>query len=135
MTPWLVAEDDDDIRTIVRIMFRVWGHSALEFRDGHQTCRWLDDIEAGQYSGELPDLALLDIRMPGPRGNEIARRMRRLAPFQRIPIVVMTAFSLNDSERQTLASRDGVDYVITKPLPDLFELKQLLDTLYSQKMA
>lgn len=135
MKPWLVIEDDQDIRTIVKIMFGVWGHDALEFRDGHQASRWLDEIEAGTYSGVLPDLALLDIRMPGPRGNEIARRMRGLDLFRNIPIVLMTAFSLGDHEREGMIHKDGVDHIINKPLPDLFELRQLLETLRASKQT
>jgi CheY-like chemotaxis protein len=133
VTPWLVVEDEDDIRNIVKVMFDVWGHGAIEFRDGHQVFKWLDQIEAGTYQGDLPELALLDIRMPGPRGNEIARRMRSMEPFKRAPLVLMTAFSLSEDERQDMFRQDGVDYIINKPLPDFFELKRLLDDLYAKK--
>ena len=135
MKPWLVVEDEEDIRNIVKVMFGVWGHGALEFRDGHQASRWLDQIEAGTYSGDLPELAILDIRVPGPRGNEIARRMRTLTAFRTTPIVLMTAFNLSDIERQAMVSQDGVDHIIPKPLPDLFEFKQLLDDICTRKKS
>jgi CheY-like chemotaxis protein len=83
--PWLVVEDEDDIRNIVKVMFQVWGHTPLELRDGHEAWHWLDAVEAGTYSGELPELALMDIRMPGHKGHEIARRIRGLAPSGRCP--------------------------------------------------
>ena len=133
MKPWLVVEDDDDIRNYVKALFAAWGHTAIEFRDGKQTFAWLDAVEAGTHAGELPELALMDIKMPGPRGNEIARRMRSLKPFQQIPIVLMTAFNLSSDERQAMLERDGVDKIINKPLPDLFELKAMLDALKSSK--
>lgn len=41
---WLVVEDEDDIRNIVKVMFRVWGYDPLEFRNGHEAWRWLDAI-------------------------------------------------------------------------------------------
>ncbi len=69
MKPWLVVEDDDDIRNYVKMLFMAWGHNAIEFRDGKQTFAWLDAVESGAHAGDLPELALLDIRMPGPRGN------------------------------------------------------------------
>jgi len=133
LKPWLVVEDEEDIRNIVKVMFGVWGHNSIEFRDGNQAFKWLDEIEAGTYKGELPELALMDIRMPGPRGNEIARRMRTLAPFKTIPIILMTAFSLNDAERQAMLAGDGVDHIVAKPLPEFFALKQLLEDLYAKK--
>jgi len=131
--PWLVVEDDDDIRNYVKTLFMVWGHTPIEFRDGKQTFAWLDKVEAGTHPGELPELALIDIRMPGPRGNEIARRMRSLDAFQKIPIVLMTAFSLTTDEKQAMLDKDGVDKIINKPLPDLFELKAMLDALAASK--
>jgi CheY-like chemotaxis protein len=131
--PWLVVEDEEDIRNIVKVMFTAWGHTSLDFRDGNQTFAWLDKVEAGTYQGELPDLALLDIKMPGPRGNEIARRMRGFEAFKTIPIVLMTAFTLEDPERQSMVREDGVDFIIDKPLPDFFELKKLLDEICEKK--
>ncbi|MBI5960157.1 MAG: response regulator, partial [Chloroflexi bacterium] len=122
MKPWLVIEDEEDIRNIVKIMFGAWGYNSLEFRDGNQAFKWLDQVEAGTYNDELPDLVLMDIRMPGPRGNEIARRMRTLKQFQPVPIILMTAFTLTEAERQTMIVEDGVDHIINKPLPDFFTL-------------
>jgi CheY-like chemotaxis protein len=131
----LVVEDEEDIRNIVKVMFGVWGHNSIEFRDGNQAFKWLDEIEAGTYKGELPELALMDIRMPGPRGNEIARRMRTLTQFQAIPIVLMTAFSLNEAERQAMLTGDGVDHIVAKPLPEFYTLKQLLEDVCTKKKS
>jgi len=131
--PWIVVEDEDDIRNIVKFMFEAWGHTPLEFRDGNQAFQWLDKVESGDYGGDLPELALMDIRMPGPRGNEIARRIRSIDALSRIPIVLMTAFSLNESERQAMFTECGVDHIIHKPLPDFFELKQLLEKIHAEK--
>ncbi len=130
---WLVVEDEDDIRNIVKVMFKVWGYDPLEFRNGHEAWRWLDAIENGTYNGELPELALLDIRMPGHKGNEIAKRMRSLDALKSTPIVLMTAFSLSDGEYQEMLRECGVDKIIHKPLPDLFELKNTLDTVREKK--
>ena len=135
MKPWLVVEDEEDIRNIVKVMFTAWGHTSMDFRDGNQTFAWLDTVEAGTFQGDLPELALLDIKMPGPRGNEIARRMRALDQFKTIPIVLMTAFTLEDQERQSMVRDDGVDYIINKPLPDFFELKKQLEEVFEKKKA
>lgn len=133
MGPWLVVEDEDDIRNIVKVMFKVWGYDPLEFRNGHEAWNWLDAVEAGTYGGALPELALLDIRMPGHKGHEIAKRMRSVDALKRVPIVLMTAFSLSDGEHQDMLKDCGVDKIIHKPLPDLFELKTVLDTVREKK--
>ncbi len=135
MKPWLVVEDEEDIRNIVKVMFQVWQHTPLAFRNGHEAWRWLDEVESGRFNGDLPELALMDIRMPGHKGHEIARRIRSLKPLQQIPIVLMTAFSLTESERAEMLREYGVDHIIYKPLPDLFELKETLDTVSERKSA
>jgi len=133
--PWLVVEDEEDIRNIVKTMFQVWQHTPLAFRNGHEAWRWLDQVEAGSFEGDLPELALMDIRMPGHKGHEIAQRIRAVEPLQEIPIVLMTAFSLSEGERNAMLKDYGVDHIIFKPLPDLFELKQMLDTVYQRRAA
>ena len=135
MKPWLVVEDEEDIRNIVKVMFQVWQHTPMECRNGHEAWNWLDEVESGTFNGDLPELALMDIRMPGHKGHEIARRIRTLEPLRQIPIVLMTAFSLTESERTAMLQEYGVDCIIYKPLPDLFELKQTLDSVYQRKAA
>jgi CheY-like chemotaxis protein len=132
---WLVVEDEDDIRNIVKVMFQVWGHTALEFRDGNEAWTWLDSLESNTFKGTLPELALMDIRMPGHRGHEIAQRIRTVAQVKQIPVVLMTAFSLTDSERQDMLTNYGVDKIINKPLPDFFVLKKILDEVHAKKKA
>src|SRR5690606_16815039 len=122
-------------RNIVKVMFQVWQHTPMTFRNGHEAWRWLDEVESGAFSGDLPELALMDIRMPSHKGHEIARRIRSVKPLQRIPIVLMTAFSLTESESAAMLKEYGVDCIIYKPLPDLFELKQTLETVYERKAA
>jgi len=129
---WLIAEDEADIRNLIALMCQVWGHTPLTFENGQKVWDWLDTIEQGQHAS-LPDLILMDIRMPGKKGNELANRMRTLAPLQRTPIVLMTAFSLSDQERGEMISGDGVDRILSKPLPDFDQLRGILDEIVQQK--
>jgi CheY-like chemotaxis protein len=131
--PWLVIEDEHDIRMIVTMLFTAWGHPPLEFKSGYEAFEWLDKVEAGTYEGELPELALMDIRMPGHYGNEIARRIRTVAALKHIPIVLMTAFNVTESDRQKYMKEDGVDHLINKPLPEMDKFKALLDEIHAKK--
>jgi CheY-like chemotaxis protein len=132
MLLWMVAEDEPDIRMLVATMVQVWGHVPVTFENGQKVWDWLDRFEHG---GEvsIPDLVLMDIRMPGKRGNELANRMRGNPRFAHIPIVLMTAFSLTDAERQDMMRQDGVDHIISKPLPDFEQLRATLHRLIEQK--
>ena len=56
-----------------------------------------------------------------------------MEPFKHIPIVLMTAFSLSDAEREKMLKEDGVDHIISKPLPEMFELKALLEEIHKRK--
>ncbi len=129
---WLIAEDDADIRMLVTTMIQVWGHSTLTFETGQRVWDWLDKI-GGDEQAALPELVLMDIRMPGKRGNEIAQRMRSFPQFEHTPIILMTAYSLSDRERTDMMNADGVDYILNKPLPDFDQLYTTLHQIVEQK--
>ncbi len=84
---------------------------------------------------ELPELVLMDIRMPGKKGNEVAQRMRSLPQFAHTPIVLMTAYSLSETERKAMMTSDGVDHILNKPLPDFEQLRTILHDLVTRKQS
>lgn len=129
---WLIAEDEADIRNLLDVMCQVWGHSTITFETGQKVWDWLDGIEAGS-AARLPDLVLMDIRMPGKKGNEIASRMRTVDGLRQTPIVLMTAFALNDRERSEMMSEHGVDHILSKPLPDFDQLRTILHKIVDNK--
>lgn len=129
---WLIAEDEADIRNLVTMMCKVWGHETMAFESGGKVWEWLDKVESGEYTGALPEFALMDIRMPGKKGNEVARRIRSVQQLQHIPIVLMTAFSLNEEEYKEYTT-NGADQIITKPLPDFEVLRTLLHDIIREK--
>lgn len=130
---WLIAEDETDIRNLVGIMCTVWGHTPLAFESGQKVWDWLDQVESGAVTTGLPDFALMDIRMPGRRGSELAQRIRTIDKIKDIPIVLMTAFVLGDEEIARLKEENGVDHVINKPLPDFDALGVVLHDIIKKK--
>lgn len=131
---WMIAEDEADIRNLVAMMATAWGHNPITFASGGQAWEFLDAVEAGTYDGPLPDFALMDIRMPGKKGSEVAHRIRTVAAVQHIPVVLMTAFSLSDEERGEMLT-DGADRIISKPLPDFEQLRTLLHRIIEEKQS
>ena len=132
---WLIAEDEADIRMLIAMMCELWGHHPLVFENGQMVWDWLDTLEQTDTAAPVPDLLLMDIRMPGKRGNELAQRMRRIPALRRRPIVLMTAYALSESERDEMMATDGVDAILSKPLPDFEELQTLLHNIHQQKQS
>jgi CheY-like chemotaxis protein len=59
--------------------------------------------------------------------------MRSIPALKQTPIVLMTAFSLSDQERSDMMSNDGVDYILSKPLPEFEVLRQTLHRIRDSK--
>ncbi len=129
----MIVEDEADIRTLVATMASVWGHTHLLFESGGKAWDWLDTVASGTNEKQLPEFALMDIRMPGKRGDEVAQRIRQVPQLQHIPVVLMTAFVLTDEERQNMMDNCGVDAIINKPLPDFMHLKNILHSVIDKK--
>jgi CheY-like chemotaxis protein len=123
---WLLVEDDPDIRNVVAVMMQLWGEKPLALSDGNAAWSWLDGVAAGTFKGELPELALMDIRMPGHTGDQIAARIRTTERLNNIPIILMTAFTLTEAEVQNIVERAGIDHLIKKPLPDMDDFRSTL---------
>lgn len=130
---WLIADDEADIRNLVAMICQVWGHTPMPFENGTKLGDWIESLRSGSYSGPMPDFALMDIRMPGMRGDEVAKAMRNIAQLRDIPIVLMTAFVLSEEEIHRLRVDFGVDAVIHKPLPDFDQLRTRLHDIIEEK--
>jgi len=81
----LIVDDEPDVRLVARVILEAVGYDVLEVESGEAALAALD-------SGDLPDVVLLDVRMPGIDGWEVLRRVRTApAPLDRLPIVIFTA--------------------------------------------
>ncbi len=76
-------------------------------------------------AGNLPDLIVSDIRMPGMNGFELARKLRSSNHTAIIPIVFLTA--KDETEDRIEGFRAGVDVYLTKP----FEPEELIACIHS----
>ncbi len=133
MSTWMLVEDEIDIRNVVKVMFQVWGHKALEFSNGRDAIAFIESVDNGTFAGDLPEFMLSDIRMPGPNGNEIAQRMRKSEKLGAIPIILMTAYQLTEGQQDEMRTNDGVNRIIFKPLPDFDRLFKIITDVISNK--
>jgi DNA-binding response OmpR family regulator len=79
----LVADDDDDIRALVTFRLERSGYDVISAADGDQAFALACE--------RLPDLAVLDVMMPGANGLEVTRKLRAREDTNRIPIILLTA--------------------------------------------
>lgn len=130
----MVVEDEPDIYEVLLAMFGIWGIEGVAFVDGEEAASWIEDVDNGRFQGELPELALLDIRLPGEiNGAEVGERLRKSSALGDIAIVLTTAYKLTPDEEKQVKDQSGADYLIYKPLPRFAELQKLLEDTITQR--
>jgi CheY-like chemotaxis protein len=116
----LLADDDDDLRSILASNFRRAGLEVTEVGNGTELLDLITSIEKGTLPAEqCPDVVVTDVYMPGHNGLEALAQMRRCA--QPVPVVVLTAF--DDSGADTAARELGASAIFCKPV-DLAVLRR-----------
>lgn len=135
MSTWMVVEDEPDIYEVLLAMFEVWGIEGVAFVDGSEAVAWIDDVDTGRLQGELPELAILDIRVPEVSGPEIGARLRRSPTLKNIAIVLITAYRMQPSEEEAVISQAQADMLLYKPLPRPDEFRRMLEAVRVQRAA
>ena len=103
----LIVEDNDDSREMLRTILELWNHDVREAADGPSA------VERANEFG--PDVALIDVGLPGLDGYEVCRRLRA-SPGARTPrLIALTGYGqAQDVERARAA---GFDAHLVKPVP------------------
>ena len=105
----LIVDDDEDVRTILRLMFRRGDHEVLEAGDGTEAVL--------RAATELPDVIVLDIMLPAIDGYATLEALRSMRGTRSIPVVVLSARALREDIAR--AYEVGADDYVTKPFtPD-----------------
>lgn len=101
----LVADDDEDILTLVQLRLARSGYEVVVARDGEEALRLAQE--------RSPDLAVLDWMMPKATGIEVLRALRAGEQTAEIPVVLLTARASEDDIRAGFDA--GADDYIAKP--------------------
>lgn len=110
----LLVEDnpDDEKLTLRALRQSEIPNETVVARDGEEAVNFL--FPDSPDSGRLPDLVLLDLKLPKVGGLEILQRMRRDERTKSVPIVVLTS---SDEERDIMMSYNlGANSYIRKPV-------------------
>jgi CheY-like chemotaxis protein len=127
----MVVEDEPDIYEVLLAMFEIWGIEGVAFVDGGQAVAWIDDVDQNRVPGELPELALIDIRLPEVSGPEVGRRLRESPILKNMAVVLITAYRLSPQEEVEAIELAQADHLMYKPLPGMPELRRILDEIIS----
>jgi len=108
-TRLLIAEDDDSLRTFIRLSVDIGEHDIDEAADGETAILMAHE--------NPPDIALLDWAMPGLTGLDVCRALRADPRSAGALIVVVTARVLKGDREQALEA--GADHYLGKPFSPL----------------
>lgn len=109
----LVIEDEESINDLICMSLEAVGCHPISFFDGQEVSGWLKDCGS---SGKAPDLALLDVMLPGKDGFALLPELREAG----IPVIFLTA--KGDLTSKVKGLKEGAEDYLVKP----FEMLELL---------
>lgn len=121
MAKILVAEDERDIRDLISFTLRFAGHEVVAFPNGEEA--------ANAVPQEMPDLILMDVRMPRMTGYEACAKIKADPTISHIPVVFLSAKG-QDAEIRTGLEAGASEYLLKPFAPD--ELTRRVQELLAQ---
>ena len=116
----LIVDDYPDALDVWDVFLQIEGFTVLTASDGHTALELATTAR--------PDLAVLDLELPGLTGYEVAEALRQHDATRHMPLIAATGHSQPDQIDRALAA--GFDLVLVKPCePDALvrEIRRLLD--------
>jgi len=111
----LIADDNRDSAETLAALLRMEGHEVTSVHDG--------PVALSAFSEIKPDVALLDIGMPGLTGYEVARKIRQTPFGASLTLIAITGWGQDIDKERAYAA--GFDHHLTKPV-DPRRLAELL---------
>ena len=116
--PILLVEDngDDQVLTLRALKKQGIGNEIVIKNDGVEALEYLESAAGDKPDepGELPALALVDLKMPRVDGHEVLKRIKADPRLRRIPVVMLTS---SREERDITTSYDlGANSYVRKPV-------------------
>jgi CheY-like chemotaxis protein len=122
MAKILVAEDEPDIRDLIKFTLMFAGHDVVAVGNGAEA------VEAAPQV--MPDLILMDVRMPRMTGYEACAVIKKDPKLESIPVVFLSAKG-QDAEIRTGLELGASEYLLKPFAPD--ELTQRVNELLAMQ--
>jgi PAS domain S-box-containing protein len=114
----LIADDNRDAAETLGMLLSVAGYQVELCHSGSEA--------VSKIAQSRPDVAILDIGMPGMNGFEVAREVRAQAWGDEIRLIALTGWGQEEDQRASRSA--GFDHHLTKPV-DLPELEHVIASL------
>jgi signal transduction histidine kinase/CheY-like chemotaxis protein len=114
----LIVEDNEDARDMMRHLFLLAGHAVRDTGDG--------PAGLAMALERPPDVAIIDIGLPGLDGFELARRLRADQRGRGVTLVALTGYGHSETRARALDA--GFDVFLVKPLA-ADDLQQILTSV------
>jgi signal transduction histidine kinase/CheY-like chemotaxis protein len=114
----MLVDDHADARAMYSIVLQADGHIVYEAGDG--------DAALALFRRERPDIAVVDIGMPGMDGYELARRIRSMPEGWRVTLIALTGYGFPEDRERSQAA--GFDRHLIKPVAPK-DLSQAMEQL------
>jgi CheY-like chemotaxis protein len=101
----VIVEDHEDSRSLLRQLLELNGHEVYEAADGMSGVAEIVRVR--------PDVALIDLGLPGLDGYDVARKVRD-ACHDSVCIVALTGYDLADYRQRSIEA--GFDDHLVKPV-------------------
>jgi CheY-like chemotaxis protein/nitrogen-specific signal transduction histidine kinase len=121
----LIVEDNATHRKILALQAQSWGMLAHPTESGAEALKLLN------LRGHF-DLAILDMRMPGMNGLELAQKIREFPEYQTLPLVMLSSLSI--SRIEIAASQVDFAATLNKPIKQ-FQLQDVLTNILGRNSA
>ena len=102
----LIVDDNEKNMKLARDVLRFAGFQTLEAASAEQGISLADE--------HLPDVILMDVRLPGMDGSAAVKRLKRQDRTAGIPVVALTSFAMKGDRERFLA--EGFDGYLEKPI-------------------
>lgn len=109
MAKILIAEDEPDIRELVAFTLRFAGHEVIVTSNGEEALQQAPQV--------MPDIIMMDVRMPRMTGYDACRAMKAHPQLKDIPVVFLSAKG-QESEIQTGLDAGAEEYLLKPFAPD-----------------
>jgi DNA-binding response OmpR family regulator len=118
----LVADDDEGLRQLYRLILQREGFEVIEAANGEQTLARAVD--------SAPTIILLDIMMPGMNGFEVCQRLKNDRRTDAVPVILVSA--MEDVAKLNETLKAGADVCLKKPIGP-HELVERMKSLLSSR--
>ena len=120
MTKIFIAEDEHDIRELITFTLKIAGYEVVAAKDGQEALERVPE--------EMPDLILMDVRMPRMTGYEACRLLKAQEATKDIPLIFLSAKG-QDAEVEEGLDAGAIEYLLKPFAPGelIDRIKDILD--------